>query len=85
MHKVKPAAEAHAGDETGEEPFTFQQHWVGARDYVSSDEEEEEEAAPLEANGSDRAENAQARESNEPNTEVMLAARELCNHVARQQ
>ncbi len=27
------------------EPFTFQQHWVGARDYVSSDEESEGSSA----------------------------------------
>lgn len=36
VHKVAPDVEPEEED-TG--PFTFQQHWVGARDYVSSDEE----------------------------------------------
>lgn len=35
VHKLLPP-ETHMEDE---EPFTFQQHWVGARDYVSSDDE----------------------------------------------
>ena len=41
VHKVLPADEATHEEE--EEPVTFQQHWVGARDYVSSDEESETE------------------------------------------
>lgn len=28
-----------------EMPFTFQQHWIGARDYVSSDEEADVEGS----------------------------------------
>lgn len=85
VHKVKPAVEAHADAhvDIGEEPFTFQKHWVGARDYVSS--EEEEEATPTEKDESDRAEHAQARGSNEPDTEVMLASTKLCNLIAQQQ
>lgn len=43
VHKLKPVVE----EDEGEEPFTFQQHWVGARDYVSS--EEEEQASDAEA------------------------------------
>lgn len=37
VHKLVPP-ETHMEDE---EPFTFQQHWVGVRDYVSSDDESE--------------------------------------------
>lgn len=41
VHKLLPADEATHEEE--EEPFTFQQHWVGARDYVSSGEESDGE------------------------------------------
>lgn len=45
VHKVAPAL---ASEETyeDEEPFKFQQHWVGARDYVSSDEETDSDSSP---------------------------------------
>ena len=36
VHRVPPKVEIQ---ESSEVPFTFQQHWVGERDYVSSDEE----------------------------------------------
>ena len=37
VHKLVPP------EKEEETPFTFQQHWVGARDYISSDEESEVE------------------------------------------
>ncbi len=39
IHKVAPAAKSEDHHHEEGEPFTFQQHWIGARDYVSSDEE----------------------------------------------
>ena len=38
VHKLIPP---EIPQEEEVEAFTFQQHWVGARDYVSSDEESE--------------------------------------------
>jgi len=42
IHKVAPAVKSEDHYHEEGEPFTFQQHWVGARDYVSSDEESED-------------------------------------------
>ena len=47
VHKLVPPEIAQKEEE---EPFTFQQHWVGARDYVSSDEEPENEDAAMRQN-----------------------------------
>lgn len=47
VHKLLPPALPQKEEE---EPFTFQQHWVGARDYVSSDEESENEGAAVRQN-----------------------------------
>ena len=47
VHKLVPAETPQKEEE---EPFTFQQHWVGARDYVSSDEESENEGAAMKQN-----------------------------------
>lgn len=45
VHKVAPALASEESHED-EEPFKFQQHWVGARDYVSSDEETDNDSSP---------------------------------------
>lgn len=45
------------------EPFTFQQHWIGARDYVSSDEESEDGSAADEKDA-----------KSDPNLEVIVEA-----------
>ena len=42
---VAPAAKSEDHHNEEGEPFTFQQHWIGARDYVSSDEESEGSSA----------------------------------------
>ena len=49
VHKLIPP---EIPQEEEVQAFTFQQHWVGARDYVSSDEESENEgpAKPREKN-----------------------------------
>ena len=44
VHKVAPALASEESYED-EEPFQFQQHWVGARDYVSSDEETDSDSS----------------------------------------
>lgn len=44
VHRVTPRTEPEA---SAEGDFPFQQHWVGARDYKSSDEESEEETASM--------------------------------------
>ena len=41
VHRVPSAVDTTHEDE--EKHFTFQQHWVGARDYVSSDEDDREQ------------------------------------------
>lgn len=46
VHKLVPP-ETHMEDE---EPFTFQQHWVGATDYVSSDDESEAKSSATKQN-----------------------------------
>ena len=48
VHRLLPPESSREKEE--EEPFRFQQHWVGARDYVSSDEDSESEASTLRQN-----------------------------------
>lgn len=38
-----PTVSSVQGEE--EEPFTFQRHWVGSRDYVSSDDDSDSESS----------------------------------------
>lgn len=57
VHKLNPVQE----DDEGLEPFTFQQHWVGSRDYVSS----EDEASDCEHDSLEK-----ASPSSPPNSEV---------------
>ena len=50
VHKVVPATECEEEEEEDGQAFPFQQHWVGARDYVSSDEEDEGHAKAKQTN-----------------------------------
>ncbi|KAL3149982.1 hypothetical protein ABBQ38_013338, partial [Trebouxia sp. C0009 RCD-2024] len=43
VHKLVPPDSSVQGDEG--EPVTFQRHWVGARDYVSSDDDSDSESS----------------------------------------
>lgn len=66
VHKLHPVEEA----KEGEEPFTFQQHWIGARDYVSS----EEEASDPEASDMNLDSPDQTSPSSPPNSQVIRVA-----------
>lgn len=60
---MAPAAKSTDRHSEVEKPFTFQQHWIGARDYVSSDEESEDGSS---------ADKKDAKA--DPNLEVIVAA-----------
>ena len=63
IHKVAPAAKPDNHDNEEGESFTFQQHWVGARDYVSSEEESEDGSSAAEKDT-----------QSDPNLEVIMQA-----------
>ncbi len=63
IHKVAPAAKSEDHHHEEEEQFTFQQHWIGARDYVSSDEESEDGSSADEKDA-----------KSDPNLEVIVEA-----------
>lgn len=63
IHKVAPAVKSTDHHHEEGEPFTFQQHWVGARDYVSSEEESEDGSSADEKDA-----------KSDPNLEVIVGA-----------
>lgn len=78
VHKLKPTVEV---DEFAE-PFRFQQHWVGARDYVSSEDEEEQEGMQAAAETETMAElPARLSPTSPPNSEVIHTSPAfMCRH-----
>jgi len=60
---VAPAVKSEDHHKEEEEPFPFQQHWIGARNYVSTDEESEDGSSADEKDA-----------KSDPNLEVIMEA-----------